>query len=49
MEAVVVNGKEIGHVWQEGQDDWAAEHSDTGSTWDMIDTREDAVDLLVSQ
>jgi hypothetical protein len=43
---VEVNGKEVGVVWKEGEGDWHAEHSKSGNSWGMIDSYEDAVELI---
>jgi len=43
---VTFNGREIGTVWQEGEGDWHAEFNKTGSSWGMIDSYIDAVNLL---
>jgi len=43
---VVVDDKEVGVVWKEGEGDWHAEYSRTGSSWGMIDSYEDAVELI---
>jgi len=43
---VKVNGREIGVVWQEGEGDWHAEYGKTGSSWGMIDSYEEAVELI---
>jgi hypothetical protein len=42
-------GKVIGMVWQTEDGDWAAEDSKTGSSWDMIDSREDAVQMILDE
>jgi hypothetical protein len=33
-------------VWKEGEGDWHAEHSKSGNSWGMIDSYEDAVELI---
>ena len=39
-------GKVLGYIWKEG-DGWAAEMNKGGASWDMIDTKKDAVQIIV--
>jgi nucleoside diphosphate kinase len=40
------DGKEIGTIWQTEEGDWAAE-SLSGASWDMIDSKQGAIDQIV--
>ena len=43
---VILNGKDVGVVWKEGEGDWHAEYSKTGASWGMIDSQQEAVELI---
>ena len=37
---VIHKGKNIGSVWKVGEENWHAEHNDSGMSWGLIDTKE---------
>ena len=46
MFTVKRGGKTIGTVWKEG-DGWAAEYNKTGASWDSIESKKEAVSMVV--
>lgn len=46
---VKVNGKVVGCIWQTEDGDWAAEASKSGNSWDMIDSKADAVSQITDE
>lgn len=46
---VLRNRRAIGSVWYSGKKNWSAEVLRTGTTWDHIDTRRDAIKLVVDE
>jgi hypothetical protein len=40
------NGKVIGVVWKESENDWAIEHRKSGNSFDCISSFEDACEII---
>jgi hypothetical protein len=48
-EQVILEGKWVGTIWQEGDGNWACEVNESGNSWDFIDSREDAIEMVLDQ
>ena len=44
---VIANRKNLGSVWPDGNGSWAAEDNKNGGSWDCIDSKEEAIDMLL--
>lgn len=49
LERILVEGKCVGIIWQEGDGNWACESEFSGNSWDLIDSREDAIEMVLDE